>query len=426
MKAVKTLFIITSVVLMIVSLSLWSYGQDNIKIDEGKLAKLIDSPRTKQILAAKIGGYPGINFDMSTMACDFFRSFVIVATVDFEHTSSGKHGTVSFAYRWLDGEFILIHTSYWWWGTVFSGGISSDTTWNAAGSPYYITDYIWINQGATLTIEPGTIVRFRKLSDSWGLELDVEGTLNCDGATFTTSCDIEDHDRSQIYDSDWYGIYIYDEGACTITDTLIEFASTCVYGEWGNGDLTISGCTMRKCYSGVGLNLAIGTCLIEDNIIADCDEAIWCYEQTSSTQITGNTLTGMDGYGWAGIYCSNSSPIISSNDISGFYRGIYCSSDSSADISLNSLGNNNYGIYCYNSLPVVYNNNIEGNFYIGLYSDGGLGTINAENNWWGDASGPYHSTLNPTGLGDEVSDYVDFDPWLTSMVTAAFSVIRVQ
>mgnify|MGYP001611281912 CR=1 FL=1 len=40
--------------------------------------------------------------------------------------------------------------------------------------------------------------------------------------------------------------------------------------------------------------------------------------------------------------------------------------------------------------------------------------INAENNWWGNASGPYHTTLNPTGTGNNVSNNVDFIPWLTS------------
>jgi hypothetical protein len=41
---------------------------------------------------------------------------------------------------------------------------------------------------------------------------------------------------------------------------------------------------------------------------------------------------------------------------------------------------------------------------------------NAEYNWWGDATGPYHPFLNPGGLGDSVSDFVDFDPWLTAPV----------
>jgi len=39
-------------------------------------------------------------------------------------------------------------------------------------------------------------------------------------------------------------------------------------------------------------------------------------------------------------------------------------------------------------------------------------TVDAINNWWGSSSGPYHPTLNPSGTGDKVSDYVIFDPWL--------------
>ena len=37
-------------------------------------------------------------------------------------------------------------------------------------------------------------------------------------------------------------------------------------------------------------------------------------------------------------------------------------------------------------------------------------------NYWGDASGPYHPTLNADGLGSRVSDRVLFDPWLASAV----------
>ncbi len=42
-------------------------------------------------------------------------------------------------------------------------------------------------------------------------------------------------------------------------------------------------------------------------------------------------------------------------------------------------------------------------------------------NWWGDVSGPYHpgswtygvaTITNPSGLGDEVTDYVLYEPWL--------------
>ncbi len=43
-----------------------------------------------------------------------------------------------------------------------------------------------------------------------------------------------------------------------------------------------------------------------------------------------------------------------------------------------------------------------------------VSVLDARYNWWGDPSGPYHTTLNPTGRGDRVSDYVLFEPWLNA------------
>ncbi|MFA5645633.1 MAG: CFI-box-CTERM domain-containing protein [Candidatus Ratteibacteria bacterium] len=42
----------------------------------------------------------------------------------------------------------------------------------------------------------------------------------------------------------------------------------------------------------------------------------------------------------------------------------------------------------------------------------------AKKNWWGDASGPFHPETNPAGLGDEVSDYIDYDPWFKADIEA--------
>lgn len=62
-------------------------------------------------------------------------------------------------------------------------------------------------------------------------------------------------------------------------------------------------------------------------------------------------------------------------------------------------------------------NNIVGNTGTGVYGvyNGGTGTLDAVNNWWGDASGPTHAG-NPGGSGDAVSDNVDYDPWLGAEV----------
>lgn len=39
-------------------------------------------------------------------------------------------------------------------------------------------------------------------------------------------------------------------------------------------------------------------------------------------------------------------------------------------------------------------------------------TVNAENNDWGDKTGPYHITLNPDGLGQMIYGNIDFEPWV--------------
>ncbi|UCD27886.1 MAG: hypothetical protein JSV03_12380, partial [Planctomycetota bacterium] len=47
-------------------------------------------------------------------------------------------------------------------------------------------------------------------------------------------------------------------------------------------------------------------------------------------------------------------------------------------------------------------------------ADPGAGTLpdlKAERNWWGDATGPYNATTNPTANGVDVSDKVDYEPW---------------
>jgi len=60
---------------------------------------------------------------------------------------------------------------------------------------------------------------------------------------------------------------------------------------------------------------------------------------------------------------------------------------------------------------------ISGNQFCGnstaLRNDGTARVV-AHDNWWGDASGPYHASLNPDGLGETVMGDVDFEPWLTT------------
>lgn len=65
-------------------------------------------------------------------------------------------------------------------GTNVSGLINSDTVWTKAGSPYTLTGNIAVNQGITLTIQPGVTANFN------GYYLRVNGTLTAVGTQTET------------------------------------------------------------------------------------------------------------------------------------------------------------------------------------------------------------------------------------------------
>ncbi len=52
----------------------------------------------------------------------------------------------------------------------------------------------------------------------------------------------------------------------------------------------------------------------------------------------------------------------------------------------------------------------------GMYSNVAELEMIAPYNWWGDASGPFHPSLNPDGLGNSVTGLINFTPWLEEPV----------
>jgi len=105
---------------------------------------------------------------------------------------------------------------------------------------------------------------------------------------------------------------------------------------------------------------------------------------------------------------------ISGNTINDFDRGITIGgTGSELVISQNTISGCTLGIRLRDTVDVssvaVTENNISGNIEFGLLNQAAA-VVTAENNWWGDASGPTHSD-NPLGLGDVVSDNVNFIPW---------------
>jgi parallel beta-helix repeat protein len=82
---------------------------------------------------------------------------------------------------------------------------------------------------------------------------------------------------------------------------------------------------------------------------------------------------------------------------------------SSTTVTNSTVSNSAIGIRVEgNALPTITGNSFTGNNSYGVYNSSSTVTVIAENNWWGDPSGPA-----PYGSGDAVNATVDPDPWLT-------------
>ncbi len=104
----------------------------------------------------------------------------------------------------------------------------------------------------------------------------------------------------------------------------------------------------------------------------------------------------------------------------GLYLTTFFAPGTSMNAHNNILLNNTVGIavgYYPNdtSTTVATHNKFEGNEF-GIATTGPA--VTSAGNWWGNSSGPSHIS-NPSGSGDEVSDNVNFTPWLCSGTDAS-------
>ncbi|MFH0728892.1 MAG: RHS repeat-associated core domain-containing protein [Pseudomonadota bacterium] len=243
---------------------------------------------------------------------------------------------------------------------VDGGTITGDVVWNLKDNySLYISGNIGVGAGATLTVKAGTVV---KPGDNVGIW--VSGTLDAVGTS-----------AAPIYFTDWRDDSV---GG----DANQDGTATAAAGDWWRavfiqeaGSATLAWCTLR--YAGYYENVGL-------------------YKTgTGDLDMTRCTLSDTDGNG------------LQLNNSTGNHT-----------ISRNTFTLNPTGIYILNQAePIALDaNRIEGNTSWGIYSQGSA-EVDARNNWWGDATGPRHATLNPDGQGDTVSDGVLFDPWATSPST---------
>ena len=225
--------------------------------------------------------------------------------------------------------------------------ISYNYTLRYLGIPYYFTGLTIVDNGATLTIEPGVEVRFNQDATNPRLvigESSVSGTTGKLIAQGTESRKIKfTSNADSPQPGDWNSI---DFNLNASDDSIVEHAILEYGGSSGIIHIDRSNPTIKNCV-----------------IRNSSGNGIYIYNSTSE------------------VSCCN----ITNND-----KGIY--------VVGNSLNN-----------PTIIHNNIFGNISYGLQNGVPSNIVNAENNWWGHATGPEGVGL---GSGDPVSAGVDYDPWL--------------
>lgn len=290
-----------------------------------------------------------------------------------------------------------------------TGSTSGDFTLDMANDLLYAFDGFTVASGNTLTIDPGTVVKFLNATSY----MIVNGTLSADGTSadpiiFTSYKDDtfggdtnEDGTLTTPEGGDWYYFKIASGGTAYLDYVTMQYGGSSAGStpmlriDDNAASVTVDHSTLQN--SGyVILEIDPGsTSTIQNSAITNTNNQVAIYSSGGSSVLSGNTITASNS---SGVYVYGASPTITDNIFTDSAYGIYARNDANPVITGNSFyDNTTYGVY--NTVTSV--------------------TINAENNWWGDTSGPYNSTSNPTAIGDDVSSDVDFDPWLTADPTIA-------
>lgn len=271
---------------------------------------------------------------------------------------------------------------------------ASDTVLVAAGT--YYEHIVWPNaQGIVLMSDCGaesTIIDALGALRPLTIEVNVDTLTEIRGFTFKNGAGVDCGG----------GIYCYNAAPKIINNIITNNQASGSWG-WGGGIY----CYIANISPVIRLNRIQGNSATHGGGIM---------ANMGPVRIIGNTITGNSAsVSGSGIEGQDADCVIEDNEVSyngGLSSGLYFFK-SNAIIMYNDIFNNNGGITFNQAGGTVNYNNI---YYNGYGLDQGFreGLTDARNNWWGDATGPYHDSLNPGGMGDTVSDYVDFIPWLNA------------
>lgn len=247
--------------------------------------------------------------------------------------------------------------------------IISNTIWTA-GSIHVISGDVAVASSTTLTIQPGTVIKFDTSTSS---SLTVNGTLNSNGLP-NTDTNLNEVFFTSIKD-DALGGDTNNDGSSTPPSS----------GDW-KGIVVNSGATANFYHTTITYGGSAGALI--------------------------NNLGGT-------LNLASSTVAYSSS------KGVNTSSGQT-ELTSSDLGFNTYGLYLSGgSASITASSTIHDNSSYGIYNNT-INSINANGNWWATSTGPYNPTSNPGGTGDRVSDYVDYSDFISNIhfVTGTSSVFQ--
>jgi parallel beta-helix repeat protein len=307
--------------------------------------------------------------------------------------------------------------------TYVEGPVTQDTVWTLVDSPFVMSKDVIVYPNATLTIEPEVEIKF-----GGNFSLIVEGKLFANGTRDKVIRFASNKDEPIV--GDWGTIRLNGTETSILVYCIIEYGTNGITIE--NGTLNIQNSFV--CFNSEnGIMITNGSVTVKDNKIANNTMSGMYIAGGNQVTVQHNIImSNEDGITLTGNLTSEIN--INQNNISlNRHSGILLESDTydNTDIRNNTLSTNSYGFYVSTNASTVITRNYILNNTFGIFyekgtdhkahfndiydNDAGMdvspnAAVNAEYNYWGDRSGPYHESLNPRGKGNRVrGDGVNLD-----------------
>lgn len=303
--------------------------------------------------------------------------------------------------------FLLVNSAYSEELVINKSIIDKDTIWQGK---VLIKGDVEVSEGTTLTIMPGTVVRFQKIEEFGPeklsldklnhfprAELIVRGHLYAQGTpknkiTFTSA-------EQKPHPGDWGSINFLGSVDNIIEFCIITYADTGTHSHSSQVVIAYS----EFHHNGV----AIGQKNVKD------------VSHKSVMPMLYNTITENGG---GILYGGGSTTTISHNEVSNNeFFGIYAKKGGLANVRYNNITNNGKGVifYIVKDIVLLYNNISDNQDYNVSLLDGQTTDINVSKNWWGTTDEKKIKNLIRDKTRDDSLGTVDFSGYLESPVSEA-------